>query len=499
MLPSCATPQASKAWADKHADLPYAELGNTGLMVSRAGFGCYRVDDSVTEHHLAIQTALKAGINLIDTSSNYSDGGSERLVGRVLAELTEAGKLSREQVVVVSKVGYLQGSNLEAAGQRGAQGKPYQEVVPYGEGLEHCLHPEFLADQLSASLERLGLERLDVLLLHNPEYYLGWAKGQGIGLPEARQEYYRRIGAAFAHLETEAAQGRIGCYGISSNTFPAPAEDAQFTSLSECWRLAQDISPEHKFRVIEFPFNLLEPGAATTANQPEGKTLLDMAYDHNLGVLINRPLNAVMNERLLRLAEFNDDPPADGEITKSIGLLAESEAKLKQDLLPPLGLATQALAEVEQAAGVAAVLQSSWDGFQGLEHWHSVQTGLLVPSLTGLFQFLVNQESPAGSLNDWVREHAKLAQDLMNSLERLYQSKAAQVSARVKLQIRGLDRNWDQAELLSQMAIRALRSTSGVTSVLVGMRRQEYVEDVLAELRRPVEQRERLKVWRKLS
>ena len=157
MLSSCATPQATKAWAEKHQDLPYAQLADTGLMVSRAGFGCYRVDDATPEHHMALTTALRAGINLVDTSSNYTDGSSERLVGRVLAELSQAGKVSREQVVVVSKAGYLQGSNLKDAQERAARGEPYAEVVPFGEGLEQCLHPEFLADQLSASLERLGL------------------------------------------------------------------------------------------------------------------------------------------------------------------------------------------------------------------------------------------------------------------------------------------------------------------------------------------------------
>jgi hypothetical protein len=49
------------------------------------------------------------------------------------------------------------------------------------------------------------------------------------------------------------------------------------------------------------------------------------------------------------------------------------------------------------------------------------------------------------------------------------------------------------------MALRALRSTDGVTSVLVGMRHRLYVEDVLAELRRPVAVKERDEAWERLA
>jgi hypothetical protein len=53
-------------------------------------------------------------------------------------------------------------------------------LVEYAEGLEHCIHPDFLDDQIGRSLDRLGLDALDGYLLHNPEYYLGWAHKQGL-------------------------------------------------------------------------------------------------------------------------------------------------------------------------------------------------------------------------------------------------------------------------------------------------------------------------------
>lgn len=36
----------------------------------------------------------------------------------------------------------------------------------------HCIHPDFLADQWTRSAERLGLETIDIYLLHNPVHFL---------------------------------------------------------------------------------------------------------------------------------------------------------------------------------------------------------------------------------------------------------------------------------------------------------------------------------------
>jgi aryl-alcohol dehydrogenase-like predicted oxidoreductase len=80
--------------------------------VSSVGFGGYRVHDETPEHRDALRRALLSGGNLIDTSTNYTDGGSERLVGAVVNELVGSGKLRREEIVVVSKIGYVQGRQL---------------------------------------------------------------------------------------------------------------------------------------------------------------------------------------------------------------------------------------------------------------------------------------------------------------------------------------------------------------------------------------------------
>ena len=186
----------------------YGPLGSTGLTVSRLGFGCYRVDDETPDHRAALIQALLDGCNLIDTSTNYMDGESERLVGSVLAELSRDGRVAREEVVVVSKIGYVQGQNLALAKEREAAGTPFPEMVKYMDGCWHCIHPEFLQDQLARSLERLQLESLDVCLLHNPEYFFSDAKHRRTGRTDAlRDEFYRRLRDAFAFFEDPGGRG----------------------------------------------------------------------------------------------------------------------------------------------------------------------------------------------------------------------------------------------------------------------------------------------------
>ena len=385
MIKGSATLQGTKEYGQKHPFISYQPLVAAGIQVSGAGFGCYRVDVRVKEHEHALTKALLSGINLIDTSANYADGGSERLVGTVLSDLLVAGRIKREEVVVVSKVGYLQGENYSLSQKRKKEGQPFEDLVLYGEGLEHCIHPKFLAQQLTRSLERLGLETVDCYLLHNPEYYLSWAKQEQIPKSEARTEYLRRIRAAFIHLESEVKAGRINYYGVSSNTFPRPESHFEFTSLADILDIAQSISQNHHFKVIQFPLNLFETAGMTEKNQPNGRTLVNFARDNGLGVLTNRPLNAIREDRLIRLAE----------------------------------------------------------------------------------------EVYEGEVIHQVNE---------------FRNKVA-----------ALDQSWVEIPNLSQLALRVLRSTTGITATLMGMRQEIYVEDALQELRRYCEVVDREKTWQQIS
>lgn len=124
------------------------------------------------------------------------------------------------------------------------------DTVHYSPGLKHCIHPAFMRDQLTRSLDRLGLESLDVFLLHNPEYYLTHSVKAGAGpeeLARHRAEMQRRIFDSFKALEEEISiaagngGGRIRGYGISSNSFSLSPEHPHFLSYDNLVELAERV------------------------------------------------------------------------------------------------------------------------------------------------------------------------------------------------------------------------------------------------------------------
>ena len=440
------------------------------------------------------------GINLIDTSTNYTDGASERLVGQVLETLVHEKRLQREQVVVVSKVGYLQGRNFALSEQRKKEGRPFPDLVPYAPQLEHCIHPEFIADQLERSLKRLQLKTLDVLLLHNPEYYLGWSARQEMDQESARDTFYKRIESAFRYLEQEVARGRIQAYGVSANTFVAGADETEFVSLERIWKIACALSADHHFRVIQFPMNLYESGAVTEPNQSDGQSTLAVAHAQGLGVLVNRPLNAFNGRRLIRLA----DPErlgrhSDDDVIRAIGDLRKSEVTLWRKLLPDLSLPLPLYRRIKEQAAVADQLKHFWRNFGTWDRWCQARDGFLKPHIQGVIAFLERLEDLPPAMARWLDDHQKRIEAAFKAVGSLYVSKAEKEAGRLKQTTAAADSDWADTAGLSRQAVRAIRSTAGISSVLVGMRQTNYVDDMLQELRHPVQVIDRTESWHRLK
>ncbi len=277
-------------------------LWRGGPLVSAVGFGGYRVDDRVPEHREALRASLAAGVNLLDTSTNYGDGHSETLVGEETAEAPGGP-------VVVTKAGYVQGGNQEEAIRRIREGRPWDGMVEYARDCWHCISPGFLSDQLTSSLGRLGRRRVDVLLLHNPEYFLSDAKQRRVPADEAREAFYERVEQAFRRLDEEVLAGRIGAYGVSSNTLVVPKGRPDAVDLS---RLLGMAGPG--FRVVQLPANPLELGARDEPNAEGGRSVLAVAREAGLGVLVNRPFNAFGRGGLVRFAPVDWRSPAFADV-----------------------------------------------------------------------------------------------------------------------------------------------------------------------------------------
>ena len=128
----------------------YRTLGTSDVEVSEIGFGAWVVGsdwwgDRTDEEAIdMVQYAVEQGITYFDTGDVYGHGDSERLIGRALEEV-------REEVTVATKIGYDFYNNPQAG---------------HGE-LPKEMNREYLAEAFEKSLDRLGLDRVDVLQLHN--------------------------------------------------------------------------------------------------------------------------------------------------------------------------------------------------------------------------------------------------------------------------------------------------------------------------------------------
>jgi len=281
------------------------QLYPKGPWVSPIGFGTYRVGLTPPLGfplcQQALEQALSLGCNLIDTSHNYGLGQSEILIGQTLSKQFAAGLLRRDQIVLVSKVGYIQGPNMEIAMTQEHNGTPVPDICRLSNAVWHCIHPQWIDLQLDRALLRLQCDSLDVYLLHNPEYMLKHFENTGLSQTEAQLIFLERMEESFRHLETLVQQGKIKAYGVSSNNFGSPENDFTHVSLSKINQIACKISEKNHFKVIQCPLNWLEPAAAFAEVEEGQWTVLSYAQKHGIGVLINRPFNAMYQDGLIRL------------------------------------------------------------------------------------------------------------------------------------------------------------------------------------------------------
>ncbi len=260
--------------------------------MGHVGFGSYRISYRSREHREALMSALENGCALIDTSSNYTNGESETLIGEVLE------KNPHFKPLIITKAGYIQGKALESLELLQKDNLALEDLVDLSSSLKHSIHPDFLHHQITQSLTRLKKTKLDYFLLHNPEYYFH-QDAETI----SRTEYYKRIEKAFLFLEKEVIVSRIGSYGISSNTFVLPLADPTATDLNKILEIVKKNNLKH-FKMIQFPFNLIEIGALEKFGDYGDHSLLELCQEHGIMTVVNRPLNAFTKDKLVRLATY---------------------------------------------------------------------------------------------------------------------------------------------------------------------------------------------------
>ncbi|CEP14663.1 hypothetical protein [Parasitella parasitica] len=144
--------------------MEYVRFGKTGMRVSRFALGCMSYGSSkwqawVKDEQESLELigkAYGAGINFFDTADVYSNGESERVLGKAIKKFN----MPRSRIVVATKVFFTVGKEEDGnlLGQD-LDGKP-EFVNSYGLSRKHIF------DACEASLERLQLDYIDLYQIH---------------------------------------------------------------------------------------------------------------------------------------------------------------------------------------------------------------------------------------------------------------------------------------------------------------------------------------------
>ncbi len=263
-----ATSEGTKRYAERMSAV--TALGHfrkqQELCMSTIGLGTYlgREDDRTDKmYQEAVKRAIELGSNVLDSAINYRFQRSERAIGAALKQVFDSGKASRDEIIIATKGGFFA---FDEEPPRDVRGWIMENFIDNGLASpgdivdSHCMSPGYLEDQLSRSLKNLGLDTIDIYYIHNPETQL-----EGV----ARDEFMKRVRAAFEVLESAADDGRIQFYGTATwNGYRQSPDSRGYLSLAELFETAREVGGDnHRFRVIQVPFNLAMPQALTSANQ----------------------------------------------------------------------------------------------------------------------------------------------------------------------------------------------------------------------------------------
>ena len=294
MITGYATPEGTKKFAERQQEISRQNYKNVhNLTLSNVGIGTY-LGNPDTETDYTVQGAVKksilGGINVIDSAINYRAQKAERSVGNAISQLIDNNNISREEIFVSTKNGYVtnDGDIQEDLMQYVMREYGKTGIVKEGDISPgyHCMTLPYLNDQLERSLKNLGLDCIDLMYLHNS------VEGQ-THLP--REQFLKNLKDVFEFYEKKRKDGKIRFYGMATwECFRAAPENPLFLQLAEVMDLAIQVGgKEHGFRFIQLPFNLVLDQAYMTKNHSiSGKTVsvLEAAQEFNLGVFTSVPL-----------------------------------------------------------------------------------------------------------------------------------------------------------------------------------------------------------------
>jgi aryl-alcohol dehydrogenase-like predicted oxidoreductase len=294
-----ATPEGTKKYAQNAASQgrPAAHFKSfDGLHLSSIGMGTYlgqptQEDDLAVEN--AVYQSVKSGaVNVIDTAINYRAMKSEKSIGRALMRLAKDGVISRDQVFISTKNGYVtnDGDYPNVDVMEYMHRMYIQPEVITADDISsgyNVMNPNYLEKCIDRSLMNMHLSTIDLVYIHNA--FESW--NQDVG----RQQFMEMLAKAFEAYEKCRAQNKIRYYGMATWTcFRVPPDSREYLSLEQAVRTAESIGgKDHGFRFIQLPYNLAYSEALLLKNQQVGSetlTILEAAAKLKVGVFTSIPL-----------------------------------------------------------------------------------------------------------------------------------------------------------------------------------------------------------------
>jgi aryl-alcohol dehydrogenase-like predicted oxidoreductase len=284
MIPGKATADGTAAYAKNHPKAHERHWRSAlGLTLSSLGMGSY-LGNADGRYAAAAQKALESGLNVLDSAVNYRYQRSERNLGAGLKKAIDAKTVTREQVLICTKGGFISGD----------MGPPAREwfqdtYVKPGIATEadfvaggHCMTPKYLRHEVDLSRKNFGVETIDVYYVHNPE-----TQAAEVG----ETEFYARLTAAFRELEACVAEGKIQVYGTATwHAYRVAPGTQPYVSLAKVLACAKEAGGDnHHFKVVQLPFNLGLPEAMSLPTQGTVPAL-DAAAAAGLAVFTSVPL-----------------------------------------------------------------------------------------------------------------------------------------------------------------------------------------------------------------
>jgi len=359
LTPGYATPEATRDYARRHAELPeghFSEFNKTRIRLSSLGVGTFpgeagpETDRAVAD---IVAHALEHGINVVDTAAHYRYGRALAAVGTGLRAARVAG-VPREAIFLVSKGGFItwhegRPQDPEDWIRQRIVREGLAEVDDIAQGV-HCLSPDYIDYQLELSRRLMGVETLDAFLVDQPEIHF-----PRIG----KEATYQRLQAIYERLERAIQEGRLRWYGLSTfDALRVATDDPRFISLTSqlglAEKAAQAVAGEgarHHFALVQMPFNLAMTEGFTRFNQATGQgniaSTLQAAYQLRIYVMGSHTLGKG------RLAQL-PTPPALQDLTPTLANPAQRALQFARST-PGLGTALTGLSQTQHLKDLLTV------------------------------------------------------------------------------------------------------------------------------------------------